>query len=202
MPITAVRRRYSATVVRPTPTERAIVRTLAPHASLSRKTSRTFRIDNLSAGIASPLVGATLPVIGSSTSAPKTPPQGVRDQSESLSGLRRNQWPPCVGMTVRLGSESAGWLPVSWMMTMRVPVQGPGHEWILSRLARAGRGSRTPDCSIGIEPRVGGDPGSQSGAECLVRRFGSPLCDVAFQEHLDHRRDDGLACLLCVSRYS
>jgi hypothetical protein len=54
IPITAVRRRYSATVVRPTPTDCAIIRTLAPQACLSRKTSRTFRIDNLSAGIASP----------------------------------------------------------------------------------------------------------------------------------------------------
>jgi hypothetical protein len=57
IPITVGRRRYSATVVCPTATERAIVRTLAPHAYFGRKTSRTFRIDNLSAGIASSALG-------------------------------------------------------------------------------------------------------------------------------------------------
>ncbi len=48
----------------------------------------------------------TLPVMRSSTSAPKTLLRAVRDQSESLSGFRRNQCPPCVGITVRLASES------------------------------------------------------------------------------------------------
>src|SRR4051812_26381886 len=57
IPITIVRRRYSATVVCPIPTDRAIVRTLAPHACFNRRTSLAFRIDNLSAGIATPLLG-------------------------------------------------------------------------------------------------------------------------------------------------
>jgi hypothetical protein len=56
IPITAVRRRVSPTVVWPTPTYWAIIRTLAPQVCFSRKTSRIFFIDNLSAGIASPNV--------------------------------------------------------------------------------------------------------------------------------------------------
>jgi hypothetical protein len=49
----------------------------------------------------------TLPVIGSPTSAPSAPLRAVRDRLESLSGLRRNQCPPSVGITVRHRSEFA-----------------------------------------------------------------------------------------------
>src|SRR3954471_11919502 len=108
IPITAVRRRYSATVVWPTPTERAIVRTLAPHACFSRKTSRTFRIDNLSAGIVSPRLGGPRYRSSDRRLRPQQPLlRAVRHQSESLSGFRRNQCPPCVGIAVHLPSEFA-----------------------------------------------------------------------------------------------
>src|SRR5882757_7482722 len=55
MPMTAARRMYSPIAVRPIPTDRAITRSLAPQAYFRRRTSRTFRIDNLSAGIGPPL---------------------------------------------------------------------------------------------------------------------------------------------------
>jgi hypothetical protein len=55
MPITAARRMYSPIAVRPIPTDRAITRSLAPQAYLRRRTSRTFRIDNLSAAIGPPV---------------------------------------------------------------------------------------------------------------------------------------------------
>src|SRR4051794_26091012 len=98
-PITAVRRRYSATVVWPTPTERAIVRTLAPHACFSRKTSRTFRIDNLSAGIVFPRLGGPRYRSSDRRLRPREPLlRAVRDQSESVSALRRNRCPPSVGI--------------------------------------------------------------------------------------------------------
>ena len=107
IPITAVRRRYSATVVCPTPTERAIVRTLAPHAYFSRRTSRTLRIDNLSAGIATPFMEGHATGHRIADFDPTTPFKAVRDRLESLSALRRNQCPPCIGTTARLRSESA-----------------------------------------------------------------------------------------------
>ena len=97
IPITDVRRKYSPTVVRPIPSECAIVRSLVPHAYLSRSTSRTFRIDNLSAGIAVPL--------GSEDHAtghrivdcdPQHPPQGC---------------PGSIGITVRLPSVME-WMPL------------------------------------------------------------------------------------------
>jgi hypothetical protein len=102
IPITVVRRRYSATVVCPMPTERAIVRTLAPHAYFNRRTSLTFRIDNLSAGIATPLVGGHATGHRIADFGPIRPSQGcpgsigitVRLASESLSALLRNQCPP------------------------------------------------------------------------------------------------------------
>jgi len=47
---------YSATAERPIPTDCAITRALAPHAYFKRRTSRTFRIGNLSAGIGPPLL--------------------------------------------------------------------------------------------------------------------------------------------------
>jgi hypothetical protein len=55
MPITAARRTYSAIAVRPIPTDREITRSLAPQAYFRRRTSRIFRIDNLSAGIGPPI---------------------------------------------------------------------------------------------------------------------------------------------------
>jgi hypothetical protein len=95
IPITDVRRKYSATVVRPMPTERAMVRTLAPHAYFSRNTSRTFRIDNLSPGIAV--------LLGSEDHA--TGHRIVDFDLNTLSGLsaiNRNHSPASVGISGRL----------------------------------------------------------------------------------------------------
>ena len=55
MPITLARQTYSPTVVFPIPSDCAINRSLIPSACLNRSTSRTLRIDNLSAGIRRPL---------------------------------------------------------------------------------------------------------------------------------------------------
>jgi hypothetical protein len=55
IPITPARRTYSPTTVLPTPVASLICRKLIPSVCLSRSTSRTLRIDNLSVGIANPL---------------------------------------------------------------------------------------------------------------------------------------------------
>src|SRR3984885_6565454 len=104
MPMTAARRMYSPIAVRPIPTDRAITRSLAPHAYFRRRTSRTFRIDNLSAGIGSPLRIAKkdraqlrLP-----TALPASPFQhGGRIASESVA----------IGMDGRFPSEPVAALP-------------------------------------------------------------------------------------------
>src|SRR4051794_9741146 len=54
MPITRARRTYSPITVLPTPVASLICRKLIPSVCLSRNTSRTLRIDNLSAGIRNP----------------------------------------------------------------------------------------------------------------------------------------------------
>jgi hypothetical protein len=106
IPTTDVRRKYSATVVRPIPTERAIVRTLAPHACFSRNTSRTFRIDNLSPGIAVPL-GLEDHATGHRIvdfdpeyplqDCPRSIGITVRLPSESVAAFDRNHWPLSLG---------------------------------------------------------------------------------------------------------
>src|SRR5882757_8075767 len=110
MPMTAARRMYSPIAVRPIPTDRAITRSLAPQAYFRRRTSRTFRIDNLSAGIGPPLRIAKkdraqlrLP-----TALPASPfQQGGRIASESVAAFDRNGWPLSVGIGGRIASDSA-----------------------------------------------------------------------------------------------
>jgi len=46
---------------------------------------------------------------------------------------------------------------------------------------------------------IGGDPGTMSCSERLVRQFASPPGDAMPQEHLDHRRHDSLAGLFCAA---
>src|SRR5438876_2737615 len=111
MPITAARRMYSATAVRPIPTDWAITRALAPQAYFRRRTSRTFRIDNLSAGIGPPPAGSQredLAPFRLPTTEPASPyPQGGRLRSESVAAFARIGWPLSVGISGRLGSDSA-----------------------------------------------------------------------------------------------
>src|SRR5438552_3528223 len=109
MPITAARRMYSATAVRPIPTDWAITRALAPQAYFRRRTSRTFRIDNLSAGIGPPPAGSQrerpCPVqiadngtrFTLSTGWPPSIGIGGRFRSDWVAAFRRNQWPPWLG---------------------------------------------------------------------------------------------------------
>src|SRR5205823_7174390 len=112
MPITAARRMYSATAVRPIPTDWAITRALASQAYFRRRTSRTFRIDNLSAGIGPPPAGSQredLAPFRLPTTEPASPyPQGGRLRSESVAAFARIGWPLSVGISGRLGSDSAG----------------------------------------------------------------------------------------------
>src|SRR5215468_5875923 len=93
MPITAARRIYSPIAVRPIPTDRAITRSLAPQAYLRRRTSRTFRIDNLSAGIRPPFANRKredLARLRLPTTFPASPhQQGGRLRSESVAALAR-----------------------------------------------------------------------------------------------------------------
>jgi IS5 family transposase len=51
----AIKRTHSAIAVRPIPADREITRSLAPQAYFRRRTSRIFRIGNLSAGIGPPI---------------------------------------------------------------------------------------------------------------------------------------------------
>src|SRR5207245_3289404 len=117
MPITAARRMYSATAVRPIPTDWAITRALAPQAYFRRRTSRTFRIDNLSAGIGPPPAGSQredLAPFRLPTTEPASPyPQGGRLRSESVAAFARIGWPLSVGISGRLGSDSAVGCPFS-----------------------------------------------------------------------------------------
>src|SRR5713101_4919249 len=106
MPMTAARRRYSPTVDRLAPTVMAICRSLTPRACFNRRTSRTFRIGALSAGIGPPLA---LPQRG-----PR--PRFDRRLRELQAGLNRvagfdrNGWPTSVGIGGRIASESVAGL--------------------------------------------------------------------------------------------
>src|SRR5713101_2718796 len=102
MPMTAARRRYSPTVDRLTPVVVAICRSLTPRACRNLRTSRTFRIGALSAGIGPPLAW---PQRGSR-------PRFDRRHRELQTGLNwvagfdRNRWPTSVGIGGHFASES------------------------------------------------------------------------------------------------
>src|SRR5438876_11153023 len=131
MPITAARRMYSATAVRPIPTDWAITRALAPQAYFRRRTSRTFRIDNLSAGIGPPPAGSQredLAPFRLPTTEPASPyPQGGRLRSESVAAFARIGWPLSVGISGRLGSDSAR-NSVAGIELVPVAIEGLGHD--------------------------------------------------------------------------
>src|SRR5258707_15435424 len=97
MPITAARRIYSPIAVRPIPTDRAITRSLAPQAYFRRRTSRTFRIDNLSAGHQTSLCESQkedlAPLRLPTTFPPSPHQQGGRLRSESVAAFDRIGWP-------------------------------------------------------------------------------------------------------------
>ena len=101
MPTTAARRRYSPTVERLTPVVIAICRSLTPSACLNLRTSRTFRIGALSAGIGPPLRAAKAPR-----------PRFDRRHRElqtgltSAPGFNRNGWPTSVGIGGRIALVS------------------------------------------------------------------------------------------------
>ncbi len=110
--------------VRPMPTDRAITRSLVPQAYLRRRTSRIFRIGNLSAGIGpppcEPQKGATLPG-QTADDDPASPHQqgghlrsgwlpsirtGGRLPSESVAAFPWNRWPPCLGFRTRTARDA------------------------------------------------------------------------------------------------
>lgn len=93
------RRMYSPIAVRPIPTDRAITRSLAPQAYFRRRTSRTFRIDNLSAGFRPPLAnrkGGPCPAQTADNAPRITPSTG---------------WSLSIGLGGRFPSESVTALP-------------------------------------------------------------------------------------------
>ncbi|MET4280093.1 MULTISPECIES: hypothetical protein [unclassified Bradyrhizobium] len=108
MPITAARRTYSAIAVRPIPTDREITRSLTPQAYFRRRTSRIFRIGNLSAGIGPPIAstakGGTLPRSDCRQRPPSHPINRV-------AAFVRIGWPLSIGIGGRLPSESMAALP-------------------------------------------------------------------------------------------
>jgi hypothetical protein len=134
MPITAARRMYSPATVRPIPNDRAITRALTPQAYLKRRTSRTFRIDNLSAGIGpspcSNRKGMTLPGSDCRQRAPLHPINRV-------AAFVRNRWPLSVGLGGRFPSESVAALP-------RIPHAELDREGDLFR--NRSRGCRCDSC--------------------------------------------------------
>src|SRR6516165_9068116 len=64
---------YSPIAVRPIPTDRAITRSLNPQAYFRRRTSRTFRIGNLSAGIRPPLANCNRRTVPGSDCRQRSP---------------------------------------------------------------------------------------------------------------------------------
>ena len=94
---------YSPIAVRPIPTDRAITRSLAPQAYFRRRTSRTFRIDNLSAGIRPPFANCKR----------RTLPGSDCRQRSPLHPINR-RWPPSIGILVaafrRIGAALSNWL--------------------------------------------------------------------------------------------
>src|SRR4051794_24484417 len=111
MPMMAARRRYSPTVDRLTPVVMAICRSLTPRACRNLRTSRTFRIGALSAGIGPPLAwpqrGARPRFDRRHRELHAGPHQGGRLRSEWVAGFRRNQWPACIGISGRFASDYA-----------------------------------------------------------------------------------------------
>src|SRR3954468_21909651 len=115
MPITLARQTYSPTVVFPIASDCAIERSLIPSACLNRSTSRTLRIDNLSAGIRHPLRLLQGPdhAIRSPTDSPP---------SRHLSGgrLQLEFCPPSVGISGHFALECAMAVPPILCVTGRL----------------------------------------------------------------------------------
>ena len=110
IPITAARRRYSPIVDRLIPTVMAICRSLTPRACRSLRTSRTFRIGALSAGIGPPWLGRKGRLLRDSIAdfeSFKPVSTGWRLRSEWVADFLRNRWPDYVGISGRLQSEYA-----------------------------------------------------------------------------------------------
>jgi hypothetical protein len=107
MPITAARRMYSAIAVRPIPTDRAMTRSLAPQAYFRRRTSRTFHIDNLSAGIRPPFANRKRRTVPGSDCRQRSP----NHPFNRVAAFVRIGWPLSIGMAGRVPSESVAALP-------------------------------------------------------------------------------------------
>jgi hypothetical protein len=91
VPITAARRMYSPIASRPTPTDRAITRALAPQAYLTRKTCRTFRIDDLLPGVGPPVARiAKVRTLPSSDRRQHSPPHPINRVAAFV------RWPLCL----------------------------------------------------------------------------------------------------------
>ena len=106
----AARRMYSPIAVRAILTDRAITRSLAPHAYFGRRTSRTFSIETLGGHRVSFANRKEGPCPAqTSTALPASPfQQGGRFASESVAAFDRNGWPLSVEMGGRIASDSAG----------------------------------------------------------------------------------------------
>ena len=96
-----------SSAVRPIPTDRAITRSLAPQAYFRRRTSRTFRIDNLSAGIRPPFATRKRRTLPGSDCRQRSPPHPIN----RVAAFVRNRWPPSIGLGGRFPSESVAALP-------------------------------------------------------------------------------------------
>ena len=138
-PAAAKRSRVSATVLRATPSERAIARSVAPHSCFRRRISRTRRIDTLSAGIGSPaLAGLRRTGAAHRPAVERPPPQGVADFRSEWPTSRRKRWPSFI-------SESVADLARNQQSSTLAGVQGflcrpprADHQRRLHRLIRKG----------------------------------------------------------------
>ena len=120
---------YSLTVDRLSPVVTAICRSLTPRACLNLRTSRTFRIGALSAGIGPPLAWPQR----------RCRPRFDRRHRELQAGLTRvagfdrNGWPTSVGIGGRIASESVA--------ALRRITQAQAHRAGATRGATAREGS-------------------------------------------------------------
>jgi hypothetical protein len=113
---------YSPIAVRPIPTDRAITRSLAPQAYFRRRTSRTFRIDNLSAGIRP----RTLPGSDCRQRSPNHPINRVV-------AIDRIGWPLSVGISDRIASDSAIRSILAFLHPRPVWMPGPDGGFFCAR---------------------------------------------------------------------